>query len=115
MQSSPGKAIKKCFICDKPGAKLSKQLHIATHIFQAYYFPALDSTNDKRCLGYALFGKEPDSELAYDDTRCEAVADHDTLRCNCRHTFHKFCFFRNETDHGHSYAIPGEGSKCPIC
>ena len=82
----PGKVIKKCFIHDKPAAKLSKQLHIATHIFQAYYFPALHSTNDKRCLGYALFGKEPDSELAYiNDTRCEAVADHDTLRRNSRH------------------------------
>ena len=79
------------------------------HIFQPYYFPALDSTVDQRCLplGYAFLGKEPDSELACDDPTCEGVVDdQDIIRLNCGHAFHRGCFFTESSDQEHSYAFP---------
>ncbi|XP_044180062.1 uncharacterized protein LOC122961515 [Acropora millepora] len=85
---------------------------------QPYYFPTMDSTLDQRCLplGYAFFGKEPDPELACDDIACDVNADeHDIIRLNCGHTFHRGCFLKNSSDEEHSYALPREEMKCAVC
>ena len=86
--------------------------------FSATLFPILDSTLDQRCLplGYAFFGKEPDPQLACDHPACEVVADeHDIIRLNCGHTFHRGCFLKNSSDEEHSYALPSEEMKCAVC
>lgn len=83
---------------------------------QPYYFPALDSTLDQRCLplGYAFLGQEPDPELACDQPLCEVQSDQPVIRLNCGHTFHRGCLMIQATNTEHSYTM-SEGVKCPVC
>ena len=70
--------------------------HLLRFFLQPYYFPAIDSTLDQRCLplGYAFLGQEPDPELACDQPTCEVDTDQPVIRLNCGHTFHRGCLFK---------------------